>query len=290
MELKRFQERVLKTTRAFLDRYGAELAKGNEKYAFREAWETATGREMGFFKHRNALGREMPTFCIKVPTGGGKTLLATQIMGQIYATLLRARNGGGLALWIVPGDQIYKDTLKRLRDRRDPYRESLEFAVGRRIEIWEKHEVARLTPAQLAENLNILILKLASANRETKEQLKIFQDSGGNIVFHFPPEDDTGAHRKLKQRVSNLDMISEGLAKTSLGNLIRLCEPPVILDEGHKAYSELARKTLEGFNCSVIVELSATPPKESNVLCRVTGAELLEEEMIKLPINIATSV
>lgn len=65
--------------------------------------------------------------------------------------------------------------------------------------------------------------------------------------------------------------------------------PPVILDEGHKAYSDLARKTIEGFNASIVVELSATPRDESNILCRVGGEELLKEGMIKLPINICNS-
>ena len=119
---------------------------------------------------------------MRVPTGGGKTLLATQILGQIYKTILKERNGAGLVLWVVPSDQIYKDTLRRLRDRSDFYRTSLEHAVSRRIEVWEKHEIFRLTPGQMRNNLNILLLKLASTNRETKDQLKFFRDSGGNIV------------------------------------------------------------------------------------------------------------
>lgn len=286
MELKRYQKRVLDETRRFLDLLAGQIAKG-ERYPSQAAWDEF-GR-IGYRSRKNGLGKDLPSFCIKVPTGGGKTLLATHVLGQIYATLLKRRNGAGLALWIVPSDQIYKDTLKCLRNRRHPYRESIEFAVSRRIEIWEKDEIARLTPGQLRDNLNILIFKLASANRETKDQLKMFQDSGGNIVQHFPPEDDANANRRLKDEVPNLDMIDEGLAKTSLANLIRFCEPPVILDEGHKAYSELAQKTIEGFNASVIVELSATPPSEANTLVKVTGTELLEEEMIKLPINIAVS-
>ncbi len=96
-----------------------------------------------------ALGKDMPNFCLKVPTGGGKTLLATQILGLIYSTILEKRNGAGLVLWVVPSDQIYKDTLKALRDRNHFYRFSLEHAVSRRMEVWEKHEIARLTPAQL---------------------------------------------------------------------------------------------------------------------------------------------
>jgi type III restriction enzyme len=128
--------------------------------------------------------------------------------------------------------------LKALRDRKHFYRESLEFAVSRRIEIWEKHEIARLTPAQLQSSLNILMLKLAGTNRVDREQLKFFRDSGGNIMQHFPPEDEPEQHRELKERIQNLDMLAEDektgqyLVKTSLANLVRLCQPAVILDEG----------------------------------------------------------
>lgn len=297
MQLKRYQERLVREVKIFLAALAPEQAAGN-KYASLEAWEEAKKRfhlPGQYQPRRNGLGRDLPTFCIKVPTGGGKTLLATQILGLVYQTILKDRNGAGLVLWVVPSDQIYKDTLKALRDRRHFYRESLEFALSRRIEVWEKHEIARLTPGQLRSNLNILILKLASTNRETREQLKFFRDSGGNIVQHFPPEDDPEQHKGLKARIPNLDMLSENeargeyLVKTSLGNLVRLCEPAVILDEGHKATSSLARQTIEGFNASIVVELSATPPKEANVLVRVTGKELLDEQMIKLPMNIANS-
>ena len=297
MQLKRYQERVIREVKTFLEALAAQQAAGN-RHASYDAWDEAkkSFSLLGQYQRRtNGLAKDLPTFCIKVPTGGGKTLLATQILGLIHQTLLKERNGTGLVLWVVPSDQIYKDTLKALRDRRHFYRESLEFALSRRIEVWEKHEIARMTPGQLRSNLNLLVLKLASTNRETREQLKFFRDSGGNIVQHFPPEDEPDQHKALKTRIQNLDMLVENdargehLAKTSLGNLVRLCEPAVILDEGHKATSELARKTIEGFNASVVVELSATPPREANVLIRVSGKELLDEQMIKLPINIANS-
>lgn len=297
MALKRYQERIINEVRVFLRALASQQATGN-KHASLDAWDDAKSQFdiIGSYRSRkNGLDKDLPTFCIKVPTGGGKTLIATQVLGTIYETILKARNGTGLVLWVVPSDQIYKDTLKRLRDRRDFYRESLEFAVSRRIEIWEKHEIARLTPGQLNGALNILLLKLASTNRETREQLKFFRDSGGNIVQHFPPEDAPELHRELKARIPKLDMIianeesGEYLAKTSLGNLVMLCEPAVVLDEGHKATSSLARQTIEDFNASIVVELSATPQKEANILVSVSGKELLDEEMIKLPINIANS-
>lgn len=297
MQLKRYQERVINETKLFLDALATEQASGSQ-YASLAAWDKTKKLFYlpGEYRPRkNGLGKDLPTFCIKVPTAGGKTLLATQILGLIHQTILKSRNGSGLVLWVVPSDQIYKDTLKAFRDRRHFYRESLEFALSRRIEVWEKHEIFRLTPGQLQSNLNVLLLKLASTNRETRDQLKFFRDSGGNIIQHFPPENDPEKHEALKAEFINLDMLGESdgqdgrLVKTSLGNLVRICEPAVILDEGHKATSTLARATIEGFNASIVVELSATPHKEANVLVRVTGRELLDEQMIKLPINIANS-
>ncbi len=292
MALKRYQERVVREVAIFLETLAAQQAAGNTRHASQDAWDAARKQfpiPGSYLPRQNGLGKDLPTFCIKVPTGGGKTLLAAEILGVIHRTILKARNGTGLVLWVVPSDQIYKDTLRTLRDRRHHNRESLEFSLSRRIEVWEKHEIARLTPTQLHTTLNILVLKLASTNRETREQLKFFRDSGGNIVQHFPPEDQSEQHKALKARVPNLDMLAEDLVATSLANLVRLCEPAVILDEGHKATSDLARRTIEGFNASIVVELSATPPRDANVLVRVSGQELLNEQMIKLPINVANS-
>jgi type III restriction enzyme len=301
MQLKEYQDRVINEVRRYLDAVLRERQAGNIRHASMDAWQQL--RLGAYYEQTNGLGEDYPNFTIKAPTGAGKTVLATQILGVIYQTILQGRNGAGLVLWVVPSSQIYRDTLRRLSDRNDWYRIMLEHAVSRRIEVWEKTDIARLTPVKLRDNLNILIVQLASTNRETQEQLKFFRDSGGNIVQHFPPEDDPDAHRKLKEDFPNLDMIEDNvergrhLVATSVGNLVRLCRPAVILDEGHKATSRLARETVAGFNAAVLVELTATP-KESrsngfrhipNILCRVSGTELLREEMIKLPLNIATS-
>lgn len=298
MELKQYQQRVDEEVSKYLHALAEERAAGNLNHAGMDAWRKEARRREDLARYeerRNGLDEDLPTFCIKVPTGGGKTLLATQMLGSIYRTLLAERRGAGLALWVVPSSQIYSQTLKALRDRRGLLRIMLEHALSRRIEIWEKHEIIRLTPGRLRECLNILVFQLASTNRETKEQLKFFRDSGGNIVQHFPAEDDVEAQRVLRRQFPNLEVIKDehdqetDILKTSVGNLVRLCRPPVIVDEGHKATSDLARSTIEGFNASIVVELSATPHQGANVLSKVSGQQLLDEEMIKLPLNIATS-
>jgi type III restriction enzyme len=294
MSLKDYQERIMREVHGYLRLLAEERDNGRGRYASQEAWRRAS--ISGTYRPgANALDEDLPRLCIKVPTGGGKTLLATQMLGSVMGTILSDRNGAGLVLWVVPSSQIYRDTLRALRERGGFLRTMLEHAVSRKVELWEKKDIVRLTPSQLRSCLNILVVQLASTNRETKDQLKFFKDSGGNITMHFPPEDEPEAHAKLKAEYPNLDMVEDDpdrnrhLVKTSVGNLVKLCRPPVILDEGHKATSRLAQKTLRAFNASIILELSATPNREANIISRATGEELLAEEMIKLPLNIAVS-
>jgi len=301
MDLKPYQNDVVETVERFLARVAAERAEGNTKHAALDAWGEVIGGP--YHERRNGLGEDMPNFVVKVPTGGGKTVIATQLLGSLYRTILEDRRGAGLVLWVVPSSQIYRDTIKRLTDREDWYRKMLEHAISRRIEVWEKGDIAQLTPAKLRDCLNILVIQLASTNRETREQLKFFRDSGGNIVQHFPPEDEPEKHKTLKDEFPNLTMVEDDadrgrhLAATSIGNLVRISRPAVVIDEGHRATSRLARETIEDFNAAAVVELSATPRAvrnkhfeyHPNVIVRVTGQQLLDEHMIKLPLNIMTS-
>src|SRR6266478_1818925 len=167
MELKKYQVELLKGIRVYLSALAKEQAGGN-KHAALDAWDNVRVPGRRYAERRNGLGKDMPNFCLKVPTGGGKTLLATQVLGLIYSTILEKRNGAGLVLWVVPSDQIYKDTLKALRDRNHFYRFSLEHAVSRRVEVWEKHEINRLTPGQLSGCLNVLLVIKASITTSKK--------------------------------------------------------------------------------------------------------------------------
>lgn len=136
---------------------------------------------------------------------------------------------------------------------------------------------------------------LPSASRANKEALRMFKDSGAFQAF-FPSEEDKDAHAKLLRRIPNLDTFEKTdpfwgkQVKTSLGNTIRVLEPLIILDEGHKAYSPRAQDTLRNLNPCMILELSATPPREANKLVEITGRELHQEDMIKLDLHVTNSV
>lgn len=251
-----------------------------------------------YLTRHDGMQRSIPNVTLKVPTGGGKTLLATAAVERIQMDFFRRQTG--FVLWVVPSDAIYKQTWHQLANREHPYRQMLERASGGRVKMLEKGDA--FTRQDAESYLCVLLLMLPSAARQSKETLRMFRDSGRFTSF-FPPEDDTVANVALLEKVTNLDENDladlgwkEGIlpgsrsVKQSLGNVLRLVRPLIIIDEGHKAYSATARSTLDGFNPRFIVELSATPnaggTHACNVLVSVSGGALKDEEMIKLPINV----
>ncbi len=243
----------------------------------------------------------VPNVVFKVPTGGGKTFLAVAALSKIFGRYLGRQTG--FVLWIVPNEAIYTQTKRQLVDRQHPFRQMLDVLSGQRVKILEKDD--QLDAREVDSHLCVMLLMLQSSNRENKDSLKMFRDRG-DVQGFFPPEGDQEAHALARTKTPNLDVYDlSGAAyawpqvKDSLGNALRLIRPVVVMDEGHKAVSELAFATLYGFNPCFVLELSATPkdvlantgknPKParfSNVLVQVQGIDLDREGMIKMPLNL----
>ena len=230
-------------------------------------------------------GAPIPHVCLKVPTGGGKTLLGV-------AALERVKRSAGFVLWIVPTRAIYEQTIAAFRAREHPYRQMLERISGGRVKLLEKG--GRFTQQDVENYLCVMMLMLPAANRrKNKEFLKIFRDSSGYTSF-FPEQDDVGANADFSNSHRDLEKSETGdWVKQSLINVLKLIRPTVILDEAHKAYGTDDAKNKEfvsavnRLNPRLVLELSATPKTGiSNILVNVSGADLKAEEMIKLPIEI----
>ena len=321
-----YQERVLETLSHWLEALNEEREKAEKIAKLAEAqpelelpvpdftekvWERlreegrlpASRKNIPFSPRRDGIGRPVPNAVLKIPTGGGKTWLAVNALSRIFGSYV-GRNTG-FVLWIVPNEAIYAQTLRRLRDRADPYRQALDAAAAGRVRILEKEDT--LNKLDVEANLCVMVLMLQSANRQTKAVLRMFRDRG-DVHGFTPPEGDERAHKELKERIPNLDTydladspVAWPMVKASLGNALRIIRPVVVMDEGHKATSDLAYETLYGFNPRLVLELTATPKdvkprggrnprpaRFANVLAEVSGVELDREGMIKMPINLET--
>lgn len=269
-----------------------------------EAWEAlkangklpASRAAIPFSPRQDGCSRPVPNAVLKVPTGGGKTWLAISAVSRIMGRYLNRNTG--FVLWVVPNEAIYTQTLKHLKDRQHPYRQALDRAAAGRVQIMEKSD--RLNARDVEANLCVMLLMLQSSNRQNRDSLKMFQDRG-DVHGFFPPEGEQQAHKAALTQTPNLDGYNDifPLVKDSLGNALRLIRPVVVLDEGHRAISDLAFRTLYGFNPCFVLELTATPQdvqprggknpragRYANVLVEVTGRDLDREGMIKMPLNL----
>lgn len=235
---------------------------------------------------RNGVGKYYPRVTIKVPTGGGKTILAVEAIKE-YQTLF-AQKKTGLVVWVVPKEIIYTQTVERLRDKSHPYRQLLDQASGGKTIIKEKGQ--KLSLQDIEENLVILFVMIQSVNRaNSAESLKVFRDSGGYDSF-FPQDNRYDLHGQWLKEVPNLDTMwvngDQAQLVTSLGNAVRVCKPLIIIDEIHKVFTPSSKETIDKLNPEMVLGLSATPKEGMNIISTVTGLELKDEEMVKLDLHI----
>lgn len=319
MEFKDYQEEVLSTLDSYLDELRSQkenaleveqVIRANPKLKIpvpdycTDTWNELKGKgllpkfraNIPYSPRVDGVGRQVPNVTLKIPTGGGKTLLASASVSKIFGRYLGSNTG--IVLWIVPNEAIYSQTKRQLSNREHPFRQILDRASAGRTKVLEKDDP--LNKQDIDSHLCVMLLMLQSANRETKETLRLFRDRG-NVHGFFPAEDDFQAHHQLLQAIPNLSCYNSqdgkqlgSIIHDSLGNVLRRIQPVVVIDEGHKAYSDKALETVFGFNPSFVLELSATPkdkpkntpPTYSNWLVDVKGADLAKEDMIKLPINL----
>ena len=312
MELKDYQANTLEAFAAWLEaltsarlqseaainalkQAGPAITISEELYNYpRIAWQQLkdAGRVADtageYVSRTDDANRPIPHICFKVPTGGGKTLLAA-------AALQRLRRQTGLTLWVTPTRAIYEQTKAALRSREHPYRQMLEIASAGRVKLLEKDDL--FTKADIDNYLCVMLLMLPAANRQRgRDFLRMFRDSGRYPTL-FPDSDDLLGDARLLNDYPDLERITDdGPVKHSLFNVFKMLRPVVILDEAHKAYgarnleaNEEFARSVSRLDPSLVIELSATPNRGiSNLLVDITGVELKNEEMIKLPVQVTS--
>jgi type III restriction enzyme len=252
----------------------------------------AAFEESGYGYRTEPFG-EVPCVCLRIPTGGGKTLLASHAIVRVAKEWMDS--DAPTALWLTPSETIRAQTISALQTPGHPYRSALEAAYGQRFQICDLESFSAVPPQDFGRHAVVVVATIQSFRVENPDQRNVYAFSE-SFEPHFrglSPQ-QLGALKELpdalvsEQDAADPDSPLRGRAgqpKYSLANWLALQLPLVIVDEAHNAKTERSFEALKRLNPSMILELTATPiPKKTNVLYHVSAQELSAENMIKLPI------
>jgi type III restriction enzyme len=279
LTLKTYQERAL----ASLAGLFAQCRTGG----IQSAWDSAMAaqnRRGGY--HAKAFG-DIPCVCLRIPTGGGKTLLAAHAIAQTGKVLMDT--DAPVAVWLTPSDAIRSQTLDALKSPRHPYRLALEQYFPQRVRVCELESLVTVGPHEVGKTAVIIVATIQSFR---------IGDTSQRNVYAFDETLEPHFQGLSPQRAAALETVSEadlenqkyltradlGRVKASIANWLHLHRPIVIVDEAHNNRTHKSFETLKRLNPACIIELTATPVHGSNVLYHVAAQELKAEDMIKLPI------
>lgn len=250
--------------------------QGHASLAFTAVTESLWGQGLPY-RPLKGFSPGMPYFCLRVPTGGGKTWLAAKSVALVNTHLLRTPHS--VVLWLVPSKTIRDQTVRGLKNPKHPLNAALREAGP--VTVLELAEAKSITRATLDTSTVVIVATRQAFQVEDEESRKVYESSG-TLMHHF--ENLTPAQRD--------GLLKDGdTVPYSLANVLRLRRPFVVVDEAHNSRTELAFDTLARFCPSGIMELTATPDMErtpSNVLHSVSAAQLKAEQMIKLPVVLET--
>lgn len=279
--LKRYQSAALSALATYLhDATLVGAASAFEQFAGRPYQTDAFG--------------EIPCVCLRIPTGGGKTLLAS------HAIVSMARewqaSDAPVAVWLVPSDAIRSQTLNALQTPGHPYRTALEEAYGQRLQVCDLDRVSTLSPTDWGRQTIVVVATIQSFRVESADTRNVYAFSEA-FERHFkalPAEKLARLQAVPDAFVTDADVAANamlkpfaGQARYSLANWLALQNPLIIVDEAHNARTQNSFIALKRLNPSSILELTATPlQQQSNVLYHVSAQELQAEDMIKLPITL----
>ena len=275
MQLKQYQTDTLDTLRQFFEQARIAGPKAAYEAIAAEPEQAARiGRYAGVYAPLAELP-DVPYVCLRLPTGGGKTLLAAHAVAVGRDAWIEKDHP--LVLWLVPSNTIRLQTVETLKDAGHPYRQALNEAFDGRVQVFDIADFTHIRPHDLRDHCCIVV--------GTIQTLRVSNTEGRKVYAHH--EDLEPHFSALPKTVPGMETLDNGEVKFSFANLMHVHQPLMIVDEAHNAMTGLTREMQKRVNPAAIIEFSATPRRDSNILYSVSAQELKQAEMIKLPIMLS---
>lgn len=222
-----------------------------------------------------------PRVTLKVPTAGGKTFIACNAVKCILDKLAY-NNLNKVVAWFVPSDTILKQTLSNLQNPDHSYRQTIDALFGHKVTVVDK-EAALLgqgiSPVQLHDNLTVFVLSAQSFI----ETIRVKKDKGAEQLKPRAFREN-GSFLEHTQYYSHPEHLINGADPTALIQVIAQQQPLIIVDESHNFKADLRVELLNNLSPRFILELTATPRENSNIISFVDAMQLKRENMVKLPV------
>lgn len=282
LKLKKYQDDALAALVGFLKRC--------RNVSVDEAYQEVLQAQQRARETYHEIFSEIPCVCLRVPTGGGKTLLAAHAVAQVGKAV--KDSDAPIALWLTPSDTIRTQTLEALSDVRHPYRQALAHYFGDRVRVADLESLQTVGSSDVGKACIIVVATIQSLNVSDTSKRNVYSFFE-ELAEHFrdlPPSLTAGLEKVTEADLTSQPFLTAkdiGRVKWSVANWIHLHRPLVIVDEAHNNRTDRFFKTLGRLNPSCVVELTATPVAGNNVLYHVSAQELRAEQMIKLPIVLA---
>ncbi len=275
MQLKQYQADTLSVLRRFFEE--ARIAGPKNAYEAITQEPEQAARLRGYAESYAPLKElpDVPYVCLRLPTGGGKTILAAHAVS--IARNAWIEKDYPLVLWLVPTNTIRRQTVEALKNTRHAYRQTLDDAFDGRVRVFDITDFTHIRPHDLRDHCCIVVGTIQTLRVKSTEGRKVYAHNE-EMEPHFSGVRDTAP---------GLEKLDNGTVKFSFANLLHRHRPLMIVDEAHNAVTGLTREMQARVNPCAIVEFTATPQRKSNILYSVTAQELKREEMIKLPIMLA---
>lgn len=275
MKLKHYQTDTLSTLRRFFE----EARVAGPRGAYEAITRTPDqAKQLGHYGGTYAPLSELPNVpyvCLRLPTGGGKTILGAYSIG--IARDAWVEKDFPMVVWLVPSNTIRLQTAEALRNARHPYRQALDEAFDGRVRVFDIVDFTHIRPHDIRDHCCIVVGTIQTLRVSNTEGRKVYAHNE-NMEPHFTA---------LPKSLPGLETLNRGGVKFSFANLMHIHRPLMIVDEAHNAVTGLTREMQARVNPSAIIEFTATPRLNSNILHSVTAQELKLEEMIKLPIMLS---
>ncbi|MEG1968120.1 MAG: DEAD/DEAH box helicase family protein, partial [Clostridia bacterium] len=271
MELKNYQKKSMRDLSSYLHFLNTEH---NMVTAYQRHWNAQDVR-VGFGgvpTYRDTI-HGTPHVCFKVPTGGGKTFMACAAVKPIFDAM--PPDKPRVVAWLVPSNAILEQTIQTLSNVDHPYRQRLDFDFSGRVMVYTKEQLLNgqnFSPDTVRDQLSICILsydtlRIDSKNRDIR---KAYQENSQLASF--------------AKNIVTPETLLPDVDDTALMQVLNQLSPVVIVDESHNTTSPYSVEMLNNLNPSFVLDLTATPRSNSNIISYVDARELKQENMVKLPV------